>query len=395
MGVAQATAWIRFQRLFGFGTSRSQKVLDEIGHPANFFELPKEELEKYLRLTQAEERRMAEATEDHAERILAFCDDYGCRILTPDDEEYPERLKHIYAPPSVLYVLGSLAGLEDTLAIAMVGTRHNTDYGRRAAESISGELAAQGVTIVSGMAYGIDTICHRAVLRANGRTIAVWGTGIDKPYPAANRELAKAIVQSGGAIVTEFPPGEEPLPFHFPIRNRIIAGLCQGTVVVEGGYHSGSLITAGHALTQNRDVFAVPGGIFASMSQAPNWLISQGAVMARNGGDILKEYEHFIKKVPVSSENGDSPFDNPLGNGYNERKNLDASKTSQSGVQLSLSQCLTDLQRQVYDALGEEPSSSDQIMARCGLPVGTVLAALTQMEIFGLVTVHPGRLFSR
>ncbi len=386
-------AWMLFQEVFGFGTTRGQKALERVGHPSNWFALSPGDREKVLRLTSVEADRLRKATPGRLEKIFKICEDRRCAILTPDDEGYPDRLRQIYAPPAVLYVLGSLEDLDDTLCIAMVGTRHHSDYGRRVAEYIAGDLASAGVTIVSGMAMGIDTICHQAALRAAGRTIAVWGAGIDRPYPAANRDLARSIVEYGGAIVTEFPPGCDAFPYHFPIRNRIISGLCQGTVVVEGAPRSGSLITAGHALTQDRDVFAVPGDVFSGLSQAPNWLISQGAIMARDAGDILAQYGHLLWEDPAAEgKNARPPFDKPSGNGYNVPQ---GGKKDPAPVQTRLTEGLSDPQRRVYDLLGTEPKSSDELTETSGLGVGLVLATLTQLEIFGLVRVHPGRRFSR
>lgn len=385
------TAWLLFQQAFGFGTSRGQKVLDRLGHPAGFFSLPLPEQQELLQLTLAERRRMQEITPRRVEAIQKTCENLRCTILTPEHPQYPQRLGHIYAPPAVLYARGSLEGLDDTLCIAMVGTRRCTDYGRQAAARLAGELAQAGVTIISGMALGIDTVCHQAALVASGRTVAVWGTGIDQVYPTSNSALAESILEFDGALLTEFPPGSGPMPFHFPIRNRIVSGLSQGTVVVEGTQRSGSLITAGHALTQDRDVFAVPGDIFSPMSQAPNWLISEGATMVRDVQDILDQYRHLIaKKPPTSAKKIRYTPDKPSPEGHAVPK-----KEQAALAQTKLDLGLTDVQNQLYQLLDGSPQTSDQLVKDSGLGVGMVLATLTQLEIFGLVQVHPGRRFSR
>lgn len=393
----EAAYWILFQNVFGCGTARSQKVLDHFGHPGAIFDIPYAKLAAEGSFTKGELTRLAAATSSAAQQVLDRCRELGCRVLTPADGEYPDRLRQIYAPPSVLYVLGSLEGLDQSLAIAMVGTRSHTSYGKRAASDIAEGLARRGVAVVSGLAAGIDADSHGAALRAGGRTIAVLGNGIDTIYPASNRELHRLILERDGAVITEFPPGSGVQPYHFPIRNRIISGLCQGTVVVEGARHSGSLITAGHALAQGRDVFAVPGNIYSPMSQATNWLISQGAVPVASWRDILEEYNYLIEEEPDPQAQKQGGFDNIEANVYNRQKGKAAKveeASSRTAQQQMLPACLTENQRAVLRALEAEPADADTITARCGLPVGTVLAALTQLELFGHLKVHPGRRFS-
>lgn len=395
-----ASSWLLFQQCFGYGTTTCSRLLEQFGHPREIFDLPAEEREAIPGLSGREKAAVRRAAAADTEKILEFCAHFGCQLLTPDDREYPQRLRNIYAPPAVLYVLGELRGLDDALAIAVVGTRRYTDYGRRAAETIAGQLAARGVVIVSGMALGIDGIAQAAALRAGGRTIAVTGSGIDVIYPRENETLAKQIVEKGGAVITEFPPGARPMAYHFPIRNRVISGLCQGTLVVEGSRRSGSLITAGHALAQDRDVFAVPGNIFSPGSAGPNWLISEGAKITCCCADILSEYEHFLPGEPEKTEKVFAdPFDKPAGNGYNEPKAQaeSAAGHGRSGGETACfgTAALNENQRRVYETLTGGPCSSDQIVAATGLAVGTVLSALTQLEICGLIRVYPGRLFSR
>ena len=399
-------SWIRFQQVFGYGTTRGQKVLARLGHPDAVFGRSPAELAELNFFTPAELRRIKDAAEgSRPEEIAAFCEDYGCAILTPDDPEYPQRLREIYACPWVLYVLGSLEGLDEELAVAMVGTRRCTEYGERAAEAIAGELAAKGAAIVSGLARGIDTVCHMAALKAGGRTIGVQGCGIDVAYPAENAHLREMMVGYGGAVVSEFPPGTPPAPHHFPIRNRIISGLSNGTVVVEGTRRSGSLITAGHALTQNRDVFAVPGSIFSELSQGPNYLIQQGARVADGAESVLEEYRHLIRWEPAEKELPEaeqkSLFEEFDKSGYNveqrpgKKRAAAKSRTPGRAVQQPLPAYLTEAQQKVFSALEDGAvHTSDEISEGSGLPSHTVLAALTQLEIFGLVRVHPGRRFS-
>ena len=356
--------WLCFQQVYGYGATRAQKALDAYHHPSLIPDLHK-----------GRPQLLA-----NAERLLEQAVKLGCTVLTPDDARYPQRLRNIYAPPAVLFVLGSLSALaDDRPAIAMVGTRKITPYGKRVAQELSAGLAQAGVTVVSGMALGVDAISHWAALRAGGPTVAVLGNGLDTIYPASNQELHQAVLQSGGAVVSEFPPGEAPLPFHFPIRNRIISGLSLGVVVVEGARHSGSLLTAGHAVTQDREVFAVPGEIYANMSQATNWLIGQGATMATCVGDILAQFP-YIRFGPVAGE--------------------DAPPAAQTQLELPdtpepLPDYLSDNQRRVLTAMGHQPLPADRVAAHTGLAVGAVLAAFTQLELFGLVRACPGQCYQR
>lgn len=220
----------------------------------------------------------------------------GVRIVTFVDEDYPEALRTIHDPPLALYVRGSLAG-RDRHAIAIVGTRHPTHYGAEVAERFGAQLAQAGFTVVSGLAEGIDTRAHLGALKANGRTLAVIGSGMDCLYPPSNRDLAGRIAERG-AVLSEFPFGRQPDRMTFPIRNRIVSGLSKGIVVVEAGLKSGAMITAGQALDQGRDVFAVPGRIDSHPSQGCHALIRKGAALVTCVEDVLEGFE-FLLDLPA------------------------------------------------------------------------------------------------
>jgi len=209
----------------------------------------------------------------------------GVRVLTALDEDFPALLKTIYDPPLALYVKGSLAS--GRAPVGIVGTRHPTDYGARSAARLSRELVKAGLAVVSGLAHGIDTIAHEAALKSGGVTWAVLGTGLNTIYPGENKKLAEKIVEGGGALVSEFPMAAGPLAVHFPRRNRIISGLSHATVVIEGDFKSGSLITAKAALEQGREVLALPGPVDSVMSRGPNMLIKNGAAMVEDAVDII------------------------------------------------------------------------------------------------------------
>lgn len=385
--MTNTTDWMIFQRIFGCGTTRAQQVLDAVQRPENLLGLPQSDA-CALGLTQRELVLLGQRAQlaEEAEVAWLAAQKLGCQVLTLDSGDYPTRLRDIYSPPLVLYVLGDIEGLDDQPTIGMVGTRKYTAYGKRVAADLSTQLVGLGFAIVSGMALGIDTISHTAALHAGGRTIAVLGNGLNQVYPPANLGLRDLILQNGGAVVSEFPPGEAPLAFHFPIRNRIISGLSLGVVVVEGTRHSGSLSTAGHAVTQDREVFAVPGEIYSPMSAATNWLISQGAAMATCADDIAVQfpYLHLGKthKMAKKQEPAQISFDIPVTCVYNEQGK-------------ELPGYLSENQRRVMEQLGSTPATSDAIAVATGLAIPAILSSLTQLELFGLVEACAGRRFVR
>lgn len=223
------------------------------------------------------------------------------KALTILDDDYPKLLKEIFSPPVVLYYKGNIDVLSEP-SIAVVGSRKFTAYGKNATEKIVSGLAQAGYVIVSGMALGVDTFTHEATLQEQGKTVAVLGCGIDKPYPATNTNLFKKIVDSGGVVLSEYMPGKPPLKQHFPARNRIISGLSQGILIVEGNIRSGALITARDALEQNRDVFAIPGPIFGESSSGTNSLLKMGANLVTGAEDILDFYGYSKKQKKTCSK---------------------------------------------------------------------------------------------
>ena len=248
-------------------------------------------------LTDGMTREQAEALENkdlrEADRILGDCDRLNLRILTLGDAEYPVRLRSIYDPPCVLYLRGRLPAMDEEAAVAVVGTRAATPYGLRSAEQMGYGLAAAGAVVVTGLARGIDSAAAQGALRAGGPVVGVLGCGIDVIYPRENRWLYED-VSAAGALISEYPPGTEPSARHFPVRNRIMSGLSVAVLVVEAPPHSGALITAGAALEQGRDVFAIPGQIDAEGSWGCNRLIREGAGLAAEPWDILREYAELF-----------------------------------------------------------------------------------------------------
>ncbi|MGI6552171.1 MAG: DNA-processing protein DprA [Bacillota bacterium] len=289
--------------------------------------------------------------EDHLKKLKIS-------VVSIDEAIYPENLRYIFDPPPVLFYRGSWEE-KDRQCLAIVGSRKPTPYGRTVAELLAGELSASGFTIVSGLARGIDSTAHRGCLRAGGRTIAVLGSGLDMIYPRENGKLAQEIADHG-VLVSEYPPGTPPKPFHFPARNRIISGLSLGVIVVEAAARSGALITADLALEQGREVFAVPGPITSPTSGGTNNLIKQGAKLVAGVADILEEYG-------IGSSSG----------AYSK------------GEKLSL----TADEASVYNLLDFEPYHIDQIAAKTGWPAGRIYSVLIFLELNGLIEQLPGKYF--
>ncbi|HUE30392.1 MAG TPA: DNA-processing protein DprA [Verrucomicrobiae bacterium] len=284
-------------------------------------------------------------------------------LVAWSDETYPPALRQIAQPPLVLAVRGSVGGPGEP-AIAIVGARRASDYGRRMAAELARGFAQAGVTVVSGLAAGVDAAAHHAALAAGGRTVAVLGTGIDLVYPKWHRELARAIAGQG-ALVSEFPCGSPPLQFHFPRRNRIISGLTRGTIVVEAADDSGSLITAGHALEQDRQVFAVPGPVGVTAHSGTNRLIQQGARLVVSARDVVEEL--WPELLP----------------------RLAAERAAAAEA------ALTVPERQLLAAIGPESRHVDDLIRRAAVPPGAALETLLALELRGLVCQLPGKRFCR
>ncbi len=291
--------------------------------------------------------------------------EYGCHVLTQLDEEYPELLRQIYDPPVVLYVKGRLL-TKDKNAVAIVGSRMTTHYGTEVARKLAYQLAYVGVTVVSGGARGIDTAAHQGTLSAKGRTVAVLGTGINLIFPAENAELFERIAAQG-AVITQFPFNRKADKQSFPIRNRIVAGMTLGTVVVEANLSSGALITANMAVEQGRQVFAVPGRIDSPRSKGCHELIKKGAKLCEGAEDILSEFEYLF---PATNR--------PPG-------------ASQTGILPALN--LSENEQKVYDALSNEESGIDEVIRGCGLPSSAVSVALLGLEMKRLIRQLPGKMF--
>lgn len=334
--------------------------------------------------------------------IIAYCKSKNISILTLANPAYPMRLKKIRNRPLVLYYKGNLPSpdIENNVCIATVGTRRMTDYGKRTAYTISYDLARGGAIVVSGMASGIDGICHRGTLDAGGYTIAVLGCGIDRVYPPEHADLMNKIIQKG-LVITEYRPFTPPYGENFPIRNRIISGLSQGTLIIEADYKSGALITARTALYQGRDLFALPGKIGEQNSFGTNKLIQDGAKMITGAVDILEEYEPLypnkinIKNLPMFRTK------------FNQISNKIKPKTKKvklesiepqptKTVELPVEKIHIvepDISDKILEILNDQPITTDDIAKNSGIDVSDVMMALTELEISGQIKSIPGGKF--
>lgn len=358
--------WLALERIPGVGPLSAAKLMDAFGSPSAILRADSETIRAKTGLSERLCRSIAEfeIPEDKIAADIETLKRLNARLLTRWEEDYPESIRDIYDPPAFLFCRGEIRA-SDNRAVAMVGTRNPSRYGLDMAESISRDLAAAGFTIVSGLARGIDTACHRAALEAGGRTIGVLGCGIDVSYPRENKILVEEMTRSG-AVITELRPGIAPLPTGFFRRNRIVSGLTRGVVVVECAMKSGSLITANHALDQNRDVFAVPGNVMNMRSRGPHHLIRQGAALVESAQDVIAALAP-ASDAPVQARLF-SPEPPPA---------------------------LSETAARVLEVIDPDPTAIDDLCQAVQLDAGKLAAILLELEMEGLIRQHPGKMFSR
>ena len=335
------------------------------------------------------------------ERELELIHEYGCQVMTLYDAAYPQCLKEIDTPPLVLYIRGELT-LEDSLSISIVGSRDAKDYGRKVGYRLSYQLAQHGLTVVSGLAKGIDTSAHRGALEAGGRTIAVMGSGLSFIYPAANSDLAEKITEAG-ALISEFPMGVKPKPRNFPRRNRIISGLTLGTLVVEASNRSGALITARLAGEQGREVFAVPGEIFSELSTGTHKLINNGAKLINTVDDLLNELPPYalnriqpdVPTSPIPSIETESSQELSIERSDSKLAATQSSSEVQQPIQSAPPPGLTPDERTIFDAIEVPSSHIDTIVRTTQLPISQVSSILLMLELKGIIQQLPGKQFTK
>jgi len=387
----ERVSYLRLALVEGIGPRTFRFLLARFGTPAEVLRAPRSLLLQVPRIGPVLAERIASApSEDQVVSLLQLCESEGIGILCPETPTYPALLRHLNDPPLVLFLRGELKPA-DHLAVAIVGTRHPTPYGLKQAERLAAELAAAGFTVVSGLARGIDAAAHRGALNAGGRTIAILAGGLLRIYPPEHAPLASKIEQQG-ALLSEALPHDAPVGQRFPKRNRIISGLSWGTVVVEAGDHSGALITAHHALEQGREVFAVPGRADDRTARGCNRLIRDGATMVLSAEDIVEVLRPLIcRSIPRGGGGPALPQNVPSPRGAgssevesvpNREQNLPPMGGDRSLIQLAQ---LSESERRVLSAVGQDPTCIDQIVQKTGLPSSEVLASISLLEIRRLI----------
>ena len=318
--------WVWLSSISGMGAVTTGRVLEHFGSPEEVYSAGAAEYSRVEGVKHSDIKQLINKDLAEANKILSSCVKTGCRIITLHDAEYPERLRNTYNPPIILYLRGKMPVIDEEAAVALVGTRNCTPYGKTAAENIGYHLAKHGLLVVTGLAKGIDAAAARGALKGGGRVVGVIGTGLDIIYPRENKALFEEVARDG-AILSEYPPGTTAKPGHFPARNRILSGLSLGVAVLEAPKKSGALITATRALEQGRDVFALPGNIDAKNSEGSNALLREGAIPLLSGENIVEEYAQLYPDK-IKTANRSTKINVALDTGAAQQLSID----DQSGV---------------------------------------------------------------
>lgn len=430
--------WIWLADKFGIASKEFPSFADKFDDPYDVYRMTEEEIGQIDGLSERMKDRLGNKAIDEAYSILKYCKKNKIDIIGYGDDRYPSRLKTIENPPVLLYCMGMLPDIDSNLCIAMVGTRRMSEYGKQTAYKISYELAAAGVCIVSGMALGIDAVCACGALESGGQTVAVLGSGLSVIYPKEHDRLMSAIARRG-AVISEYPPFERPLPQNFPRRNRIISALSQGVVVVEGAHGSGALITASKAVSQGRELFAIPGKVNESNSDGPNELIRNGANVILSADDIISHYDFLyhdtinyrafsaskkksgysdgaLRSYGVSSysygrasakstadgaqskpKRTEKPTDTPIASPEPKVSKVshDSVEKPKKSSENTLLDTVDDITREIYGHLPDGESFSPDALVSKGFGIGQIMTSLTILEISGLVTSLPGGVYKK
>lgn len=412
--------WVWLACRLGPATRWVNSLLERFG---SVFEIYRADDEALMGIDSGNNRlhRLSDKNLTEANKIIRDCERLGVDIIPLTDERYPARLRAIQNPPTVLYCRGLMPNFDKLLCVGVVGTRKMSEYGCRAAYKISYGLAAAGAVTVSGMALGVDGVVASASLAAGGHTVAVLGCGIDVVYPARHRILYNEMIRCG-TVISEYPPSTRPTQYTFPQRNRIISGLSQGTFVVEGDFNSGALITARDALVQGRDIFALPGNVGEANSNGTNALIRDGANPVICATDILKEYLPLYRDVidikQIETSGNKVEYDREVLSKYGTLPELEAKvaepvkkasaepkrvvrPTPPKAVEkhddrsVEIYESLEPSLKVIYDRLPQNEAVSADRLCGDGVNIGEAIAALTLLELRGLVEGLPGGLYSR
>lgn len=343
--------WVAFSYIEGIGPQKIKLIKNHFSNMKDAWQAPANDFIKIGLNTKDIEAITETKNRLNPDKLYEHIQNSDIKIVTLESKNYPLLLKEIYSPPPILYYKGNLPD-NSNFSLGVVGTRKTSIYGRQATLDLVSILAKTGLIIISGLALGIDTLAHQATLKHSGITIAVLGCGLDKIYPASNHQLAKKIIFNGGCLISEYPPGTEPLKQHFPARNRIIAGMTKGVLVIEGSHKSGALITAKFSLDYNREVMAVPGSIFNTNAEGTNYLLKKGAHLISNAEDVLNVLDlQFIQK-------------------YKETQKILPQNHEE---------------KILLDIITKSPIHIDEIIQQCTLPISTINATLTIMEMKGMI----------
>ncbi len=450
--------WVWLSEATGPSCKDFKTLIDLYENPYDIFHAEEAEIERVPHLTQRVVDALRQKDLQSAYDILSRCEKLGIEILTYHDERYPKLLREIKAPPSLLYYKGELPDFNHLLCVGMVGTRNMSEYGMETAYKISYELASAGAVTVSGMATGIDGVCAAATIAAKGKTVAVLGCGVDIVYPYHHNRLGEAITKNG-ALLSEYAPGVKPVHYHFPVRNRIISGMTHGTVVVEAGVQSGSLITARNAILQGRDVFALPANVGSKGAEGTNGLLRDGANLLLDTGDILRKYDYIfaesinyeafekakehsradrrwldslgvialqrssageVAEAKKGSQRVAEPTEGaakkdartkerratPSGDAVipkeirssamkESKKEQINQETKAASAPSGTMPALSPIQYAVLEAIPDDSTVTADALCALGHPYGETIAALTMLEIMGLVKKLPGALYIR
>ena len=441
--------WIWLSEALGVGSSAFRRLISLYDTPFDIFRAEETELEQIPNLTERTKRALCDKSLQRATEILDKCEREGIGILCYDEDAYPRALREIQKPPMLLYYRGNLPDFNRNLCVGIVGTRSMSAYGMKQAYKMSYELASAGAFVVSGMAKGIDGVAAAAAIKAGGTTVAVLGCGVDIPYPSHHRNLYQTICKSG-VVFSEFAPGTRPVGYHFPMRNRIISGLSQATVVIEAGIGSGSLITAKEAILQGRDVFAIPANVGSKGADGTNGLLRDGARMALSTADILAPYQytyaesltlekyeaskslenidlsHLAKlgvielsndasgeakmnltpaapatkeKKPTQKRTPSAKTEKPTKTSAEPKEEREESKAVSPAPPKSIPEAtlatLTPAQKAILEAIPDDGTLSTDAIFALEHPHADIMAALTMLEIMGLVQKLPGSLYKK
>lgn len=368
--------WLALTLTPGLGPTRARKLVEGLGGIENVFRASLTELEAAGLPGHSAQSIGTGKSEELAQEELVRAASAGAEVISLEGAEFPSRLKQIYDPPCVLYIRGDVGVLAQA-GIAIVGTRHPTPYGIGMAERLAADLAGRGLVIFSGMARGVDSCAHRGALSAKGKTVAVFGTGVDVIYPRENNKMAESILALGGALISEFAIGSFAAPQNFPIRNRIISGLSLGVLVVEAGEYSGTRITARCALEQDRELFAVPGNVTSKNAWGPNTLIKQGAKLTATWEDVWEELPAGVKAA--------------LSKDFEQ-----AAAAPETGSLFGENEMLSPQEKKVYALLRPDESVHiDELVEKLEPAVSSseIFAALFELELAGRIKQLPGKNF--